>query len=435
MPTFPRYESYKDSGVEWLGEIPNHWNFHKLKHIAKVRLSNVDKHSRANELPVKLCNYTDVYYRNFITSEISFMEATATEEQVRSFALEKGDVLITKDSESFDDIAVPAYVPETLANTICGYHLAHIKPTYMEGSYLFRAFQAEGISSQFRVSANGITRFGIGKSAINDAIFPLPPVEEQKRIVEFLDRTTTEIDRAISQKQRLIELLQEQKAIVINQAVTQGLNPKASMRDSGLNWLGSIPPHWDVRRAKFLFREVDERSQTGTEELLSVSHMTGVTPRSEKNVYMFMAEDYTGSKLCRKDDLVINIMWAWMGALGVSDRIGIVSPSYGVFRQMEPDTFNSWYLEHLLRSTEYVAQYNRISTGLHSSRLRLYAHMFLGMEILLPPKKEQDRITSVTLERTRQIDEAINSIESEITTLGDLRSILISKAVTGKIKV
>ena len=217
---FPRYESYKDSGVEWLGEIPSHWNFRRLKHIAKVRLSNVDKHSRVNELPVKLCNYTDVYYKSFITNEINFMEATATEEQIHNFSLETDDVLITKDSESFDDIAVPAYVPQTLQNVICGYHLAHIKPIHIEGSYLFRSFQAEDISSQFRIAANGITRFGISKSAINDAIFLIPPIAEQRRIVEFLDRYTDEIDRVIAQKQRLIELLKEQKAILISEAVT-----------------------------------------------------------------------------------------------------------------------------------------------------------------------------------------------------------------------
>jgi type I restriction enzyme S subunit len=262
-----------------------------------------------------------------------------------------------------------------------------------------------------------------------------PPIAEQQRIVEFLDRTTTDIDRAIAQKQRLIELLQEQKAILINQAVTKGLNPNVPMRDSGIEWLGEIPEHWQVRRAKYIFREVDERSTTGEEELLSVSHITGVTPRSEKNVNMFMAEDYSGSKLCHKDDLIINIMWAWMGALGVANQTGIVSPSYGVFRQIKPGTFNSWYLEHLLRSIEYVAQYNRISTGLHSSRLRLYPHMFLSMEILLPPKDEQDQIEAITIDRIREIDAAIDSIDRETSVLEELRSVLISQAVTGKVKV
>ena len=162
---------------------------------------------------------------------------------------------------------------------------------------------------------------------------------EQKRVVEFLDRTTTDIDRAISQKQRLIELLQEQKAILINQSVTKGLNPNVLMHDSGIKWIGKISENWEVRRAKYLFQEIDERSKTGEEELLSVSHITGVTPRSEKNVNMFLAEDYSGSKLCHKDDLVINIMWAWMGALGISNQTGIVSPSYGVFRLLKPQGY------------------------------------------------------------------------------------------------
>ncbi|EKO3839721.1 restriction endonuclease subunit S, partial [Vibrio harveyi] len=126
------------------------------------------------------------------------------------------------------------------------------------------------------------------------------------------------------------------------------------MKDSGVDWIGVIPEHWEVKRAKYIFDEVDERSKTGDEELLSVSHMTGVTPRSEKNVNMFMAEDYSGSKLCRENDLVINIMWAWMGALGVSSQVGIVSPSYGVYRQKVKDTFNPVYLEYLLKSTKYV---------------------------------------------------------------------------------
>ena len=140
MLDFPKYENYKDSGVEWLREIPAHWGVKKLKHIAKVRLSNVNKHSKPRETPVRLCNYTDVYYRDFIAGDIDFMVATATSNQISDFILERGDVLITKDSESFDDIAVPAYVTQSFDDVICGYHLAHIKPTYIKGSYLFRSF-------------------------------------------------------------------------------------------------------------------------------------------------------------------------------------------------------------------------------------------------------------------------------------------------------
>jgi type I restriction enzyme S subunit len=265
---------------------------------------------------------------------------------------------------------------------------------------------------------------------------PLPPQEEQERIVAFLDQKTAEIDEAISKKERLIELLEEQKAMLINKAVTQGLNPDAPRNKTDSSWIDTIPSHWQVKRAKYLFREIDERSVSGEEELLSVSHLTGVTPRSEKtNVYMFMAEDYSGSKLCRPNDLVFNIMWAWMGALGVSDRVGIVSPSYGVYRQLKEGTFNNWYLEHLLRSTLYVAEYNKRSTGLHSSRLRLYSQIFLDMELGFPPREDQNKIEQETKKQVSQADAVITSVRSEIEKLAELRRSLVASVVTGKMRV
>src|SRR5690606_21184852 len=128
------------------------------------------------------------------------------------------------------------------------------------------------------------------------------------------------------------------------------------------------------------------------EELLSVSHMTGVTLRSEKEVNMFLAEDYAGSKLCKEGDVIYNIMWAWMGALGVAHQPGIVSPSYGIYRQLNKNVLNPDFLEYKLKTTEYIEYYNRISTGLHSSRLRFYPHMFMNMELTFPDKGIQDKI-------------------------------------------
>ena len=111
-------------------------------------------------------------------------------------------------------------------------------------------------------------------------------------------------------------------------------------RPSGVEWLGDVPEYWEVRPAKWYYREVDERSGTGEEELLSVSHLTGVTPRSEKNITMFKAESYVGHKLCREGDLVINTMWAWMAALGVARQTGIASPDYAVYRPTRLDAFS-----------------------------------------------------------------------------------------------
>ncbi len=201
---------------------------------------------------------------------------------------------------------------------------------------------------------------------------------------------------------------------------------------SRLSHLGSVPAHWEEQRAKYYFEEVDERSTSGHEELLSVSHITGVTPRREKNITMFMAESYEGSKLCRPGDLVINIMWAWMGACGVSEHVGIVSPSYGVYRP-KPDLFVSRYLDYLSRCAPYVAEYNCRSTGITSSRLRMYTDAFFSMPIIRPSLNEQHVILDAIAREAVSIDKAITVAERELELLEEFRSALIADAVTGKV--
>ena len=172
------------------------------------------------------------------------------------------------------------------------------------------------------------------------------------------------------------------------------LKPHVAYKDSGQDWLGSMPAHWSLLRAKRIFREVDERSKTGKEELLSVSHLTGVTPRRLKTVTMFMAESNVGHKVCHPGDLVINTLWAWMAALGVTRHTGLVSPAYGVYRPIDGGGILPAYADHLLRTPMYAAEYQRRSTGVNSSRLRLYPEQFLGVAMLVPPLDEQASIVS-----------------------------------------
>lgn len=224
-PRFQPYPAYKDSGVEWLGKIPAHWEVRRLKTIASVQLSNVDKKSVEGEELVRLCNYTDVYYNERIIADLDFMAATATPEQVHRFALRKGDVLITKDSESWTDIAVPAVVAEDLPGVLCGYHLAYLRPEpNCDGAFLSRAFAPIGPRDQFQIAANGITRFGLSSDTIRAGRFAIPPVSEQRAISSFLDRETAKIDALVAKKERLIELLQEKRAALITHAVSKGLD-------------------------------------------------------------------------------------------------------------------------------------------------------------------------------------------------------------------
>lgn len=420
-----RYESFKPSSIPWIDELPQHWGEEKGKWLHRFHKDLNNRKQCDNVLSLTL--------RGVVNNDPDDPEGLVPKDYGTYQIFEKGDLVFKLiDLENFRTSRVglvhergimsPAYLrvePGKEHNPRYFYY------------YYFTLYQ-QGIYNKLGAGV----RSTLGPTDLLEIGVPVPSRDEQDRIVAFLDKKTAEIDAAIAKKEGLIELLQEQVAILISNAVTKGLNGGASQHDSGVAWIGQIPSHWSVQRAKFLFREIDERSVNGEEELLSVSHMTGVTPRSEKtNVYMFMAEDYSGSKLCRPNDLVFNIMWAWMGALGVSDRVGIVSPSYGVYRQLKEGAFNNWYLEHLLRSPLYVAEYNKRSTGLHSSRLRLYSHMFFDMELGFPPREEQDEIERETKKCVSQADAVIASVRSEIEKLTELRSSLVASVVTGKMRV
>lgn len=213
-------------------------------------------------------------------------------------------------------------------------------------------------------------------------------------------------------------------------AITAHLAPYPDYRDSGLPWLGATPAHWDEKRAKHLFREIDERSATGEEELLSVSHVTGVTPRSEKTITMFKAESYQGHKLCRPGDLVVNTMWAWMAALGVSQHVGIVSPSYAVYRPIGTDGLVPEYADMLLRTWAYKAEYHARSTGIRSSRLRLYPERFLDIPILRPPLDEQHAIVRFLNAKDAEFGRLIRAKRRLIELLNEEKQAIVQRAVT-----
>ena len=200
------------------------------------------------------------------------------------------------------------------------------------------------------------------------------PADQQRAIADYLDCETLRIDQVLTAKQRVLDLLAEKRRSLVTSAVTRGLDPFASMRRSGVPWLGEVPAHWKIERTRWLFRERDVRSQTGDEELLTVSHITGVTPRSEKDVNMFEAETTEGYKTCLPGNLVINTLWAWMGAMGVAQVQGIVSPSYNVYTT--GPLLDPGYVDALVRMPVFAQEATRYSKGVWSSRLRLYPEGF-----------------------------------------------------------
>ncbi len=433
----PQYDQYKDSCEDWIGDIPSHWELVPIRSIFKFRNEKNDPIKTEDILSLSIASGVTQYSEegrggNKRKDDLSAYKIAHPKDIVlNSMNVIVGAVGMSKYYGAISPVYYALYT-ENEDTYVEYYEKIFLNESFQRGLLKF------GRGILIKLSGTGklnTIRMKVSTDDLKTLYFPKPPLDEQKAIFSFLENKTSQIDEAIAIKEQQITLLKERKQIIIQQAITQGLNPKVPMKDSGVDWIGQIPEHWKIKRAKYLFNEIDERSKTGSEELLSVSHMTGVTPRSEKNVSMFMAEDYSGSKLCKENDLVMNIMWAWMGALGVSSQTGIVSPSYGVFRQKIANTFNPIYLEYLLKTTKYIEHYNKVSTGLHSSRLRFYSHMFFNMKIGFPSYEEQHEIVDYLTKQTEKIDSALSVQQVQIEKLKEYKSTLINSAVTGKIKV
>ncbi|MFN3842095.1 MAG: restriction endonuclease subunit S [Rehaibacterium terrae] len=279
--------------------------------------------------------------------------------------------------------------------------------------------------------ASSNTQDNLNADKVKNLPFPALPIHQQTCIANYLDRETARIDALIAEKERMLALLEEKRAALISRVVTRGLDPTALLKPSGQEWLGEIPAHWRVERAKNLFTIRDERSDDGSEELLTVSHITGVTSRSEKDVYMFEADDKAGYKRCMPGDLAINTLWAWMGAMGISPMAGIVSPDYHVYTskgELLPE-----YVDLLCRSRPFVAEVSRWSKGVWSSRLRLYPENFFEMRLPVPPHDEQAAIVRAVEQDQRKANALRESLRLSITLAKERRAALITAAVTGQI--
>lgn len=270
---------------------------------------------------------------------------------------------------------------------------------------------------------------GIAVEVIENLDVAVPPREQQDAIATSLTARLAHIDQLIQAKQGLLETLAEKRRALIAHAVTRGHNPTAPLRDSGIEWLGAIPAYWKTENTKWLFKEIDDRSEDGSEELLTVSHLTGVTTRAEKDVNMFMAESNEGYKRCRAGDLVINTLWAWMGAMGVAQQDGIVSPAYNVYRPTQ--AFDPDYLDHMVRTPLFVAEITRYSKGVWSSRMRLYPEGLYEASMPVPPLAEQSEIVRSISMQVQRMDALSEATKATVALLEERRTALIAQAVTG----
>lgn len=400
------------------------WSKIRLKFIAPLRNEHIEATSYHEDY-LGLENVQSWTGRILPDSSVKFSEQDGAVKGTANLYY-SGDILFGK---------LRPYLAKALyadRDGICTTELIVLKPRKeIYPRYLLYSILSSNFIEQVDASTIGAKMPRANWEFIGSMKLPVPNYETQTQIANYLDRKTAELDQLIGAKQRLLKLLDEKKRALIARAVTRGLNPDVPLKDSGIPWLGKIPTHWEVERTKWLLPEIDERSETGDEDLLSVSHLTGVTLRSEKDVNMFMAESLVGYKKCKAGDLVINTLWAWMGAMGVSPVNGVVSPAYNVYRPLSE--IDPAYLDLIVRTPDFVSEITRYSKGVWSSRLRLYPEGLFESWLPVPPLSEQKEIVVEISKQLNRFKELKSITEKTITLLQERRTALISAAVTGKL--
>lgn len=404
----------KASGVEWIGDIPAGWKVSKLKRFITC-FDGMRKPVDSGER---------------IPGPYPYWGAGSITDHVNDYIFDEEIILLGEDGAPFFDSTRPvAFLVNEKVWVNNHIHVLKTKED-MDSRFLVHFLNAVDYKSYI----NGSILNKLTQSNMNDISIACPSLQEQCRIAGYLDNRLTEIDNVLEKTRASINEYKKLKQSIITQAVTKGIRGDRAMKDSGIEWIGEIPEDWDAKRGKALFHEIKNLSTDGTEELLTVSQYTGITPRSQKNVTMFQSESLVGYKIVEIGDIGANTMWLWDGAIGVSTYRGVISPSYNVYRQNNGE-YDSRYLDYLLRNPLLVQHYESKSTGIRASRLRLYPQQFLSIMFPLPDIIEQRVIAEYLDNKCKGIETLIGKKYELIADLEGYKNSLIYEYVTGKKEV
>lgn len=434
-----RYEKYKDSGIEWLGKIPEHWGFCKNKYINKVY--NGDSLNEGQKTKYQSGNTQHLAYISSKDIDVNYSRIDYDNglriSDYNSFKIApKNSSLICIEGGSAGRKIGYLNQPVCFVNKLACIDTYNRK---FSSKYVYYSLKCKVFQTQFFNSMTGLIG-GVSISAINDFLLTFPLLYEQKAIVKFLDDKCEKIDAAVNLKEQQIEKLKELRQITIHNAVTRGISLSTGkvvrMKDSEIDWIGEIPEHWEIKANRTIFIE---RNENGDESLplLSVSIHSAVSKEEideDLNIRgRIKIEDKSKYKLVRSHDIVFNMMRAWQGAIGQVSNDGMVSPAYIVAKPIIP--INSTFIEYLFRTKGYIESMNRASKGITDFRKRLYWDQFKALNTLLPPFSEQEEIVSYLDEQTSKIDKAIAQKQEQIIKLKEYKQSLINEVVTGQLKV
>lgn len=440
MSHYKPYPKYKDSGVEWIGDVPEGWEVKRLRHISEFKNSSVDKKTYEGQAAVGLCNYTDVYYNEFITKDLPFMQATASPAEIEQFSLQKGDVIITKDSEDPSDIGIPALVADDVLGVVCGYHLTQIRTGDLNTARLIhRTMQSHVTQAYFFVEAPGITRYGLGQDTIGSVTICLPPLNHRGSVANWIDRETARIDAIIAKKTRFIELLKEKRSALITHAVTKGINPNVKMKDSGVEWIGEVPEHWERRKIAHAFEcigsgttppsDQDKWYSDGEIPWITTGELREtVITETSKCVTTKALEEFSTLRLYPAGSLAMAMYGATIGRLGILGVPATTNQACCVLSGEISLSIRYAYFWLLAFKQQIIDLY---AAG--GGQPNINQEVIAFLRVPAPNLVEQATITAFLDRETARIDLLTQKTQHSIDLLKERRSALITAAVTGQI--
>lgn len=416
------YPTYKDSGIEWLGQIPTHW---ELTRISSVLTEVKDLNTSLRFSHPSQFKFGDI----ILKPDVNIEDVSSLS---KCIIFRKDDILINGLNLNYDfvtqriaranytGIITSAYIAVKVRNNLSSKYV----------TYLFKALDSRKV---FNGLGTGI-RLTLTYKELKKYYILLPPQEEQRQIVAYLDYKSNKIDERICQREKELQTLSELKQAEIATVVTRGLDPNVPMKESGIEWIGQIPAHWEVTQLRKYLRLFSDKGHPDM-DLLSVTREQGVIVRditSKEENHNFIPDDLSGYKLIQKGQFAINKMKAWQGSYGVSKYKGIVSPAYYT---CELNNIDTEYFDVAIRSQAYIGFFTKYSKGIRSGQWDLSPDALKSIPFVEPPIVEQRAIVSYITEISEKIDSYITKLKEEINYLQEYKQRLISDVVTGKVDV
>lgn len=411
-----RYCDYKDSGVKWIGRIPSHWKMKRLIYCGRFLKGKLPSNTNNDGIGFAIIGASEMNGK---------APSVFTEDNTIPFC-DKSDILFLWDGANAGLVAnnMQGVISSTAVKFSCQDN--EINNLYLY--YLLKNYQR-----YYKDMVGGTTIPHMNIAYINATPMLVPSMKEQETIANYLESTTLKIESAIVQQQKMIDLLNERKQIIISNAVTQGLNSDTPVKDSGVDWIGKIPEHWEMKRLKTILAVKDKRNTDPEAMLLSVYTAIGVRPRQELEERGNKASTVINYKIVEKGDLIVNRLLAWMGAYGLSNYDGVTSPDYDVY-SFHADV-NKDYYEMLFRNTQFKSDCYKYGHGIMMMRWRTYSDEFLNIRVPVPPKDEQNAIAEYLRPQINKIEDGITQCNKLISLLQERKQIIINDVVTGKVKV